>query len=51
LGFLLCLVALTAAAFFQLEGTHPLLTEVLYFLKTGSAVSAVAIGIALIATI
>ena len=51
LGFLLCLVALAAAVFFQLDGTYPLLTEVLYLLETGSAVSAVAIGLALIATI
>jgi hypothetical protein len=49
-GLLACVFTLAAAAFLQLE--WPLrVTEMLYLVKTGSAVSAVAICIALIATI
>jgi hypothetical protein len=51
-GLLFCLISLAAAVFFQLEWTHPLrVTEILYVLETGSAVGAVAICIALIATV
>jgi hypothetical protein len=51
-GVLACLIVLTAAAFFQLGWPHPFqMNEALYFVETGSAVSAVAICIALVATI
>jgi hypothetical protein len=51
-GLLACLIILAATAIFQGEWTYPLwVKESLYFIEAGSAVSAVAICLALIATV
>ena len=51
-GLVACLIIAAATAIFQTEWTYPLwVTESLYFVETGSAVSAVAICLALIATV
>ena len=51
-GLLTCLIVLAAAASIQTDWTYPFwMTETLYFVEAGSAVSAVAIGVALIATV
>jgi hypothetical protein len=51
-GLLTCLVILAVAAILQTEWSYALWAkEALYFVETGSAVSAVAICLALIATV
>jgi hypothetical protein len=52
LGLFACMAILASAVFFQFEWSQPLrVMEALYFLETGSAVAAVAMGLALLATI
>jgi hypothetical protein len=51
-GFLACLAILAATAVVPIHWDYPLwITESLYFVEAGSAISAMAIGVALLATV
>lgn len=51
-GLLACLTLLVGAAFAQFEGTYSVqMADVLYFVEAGSAMSAVALSLVLVATI